>query len=345
MAAAKTVLALVATLAVCAAGPMDGVVPLGETEDEKGLTARPAEPSPLIAQLGDGNWQVREEATRKLIAMGGAAREPLRQAARSGDAEVRWRASYALSRIDGAFAEPEPDRARTLYASAARARQQRGSEAAARLMYQAVIRRHPGTRWAEAARERLGGLGPEAEPERRPGAVEHLVERLGSAQWAERQRASWQLAALGAAAKPALERAAAGPDAEVAWRAKRLLERLALAEQGARSRAAARSHVVRLGMLARLFGDEIPPNRPTDLDSLVRALASDEPGEVAHARELLLNLGADAVPALVRGLEGAGEVHAVEIIDLLGKATGERLGFEPKRWLAWWRQLRKQGKP
>ena len=93
----------------------------------------------------------------------------------------------------------------------------------------------------------------------------------------------------------------------------------------------------------RLFGDEVPPNRPTDLDGLVRALASNEPGEVAHARELLLNLGTDSVPPLMRGLETADEVAGVEIMDLLRQITGQELGFNAGRWLAWWRQLRKRG--
>ena len=337
------VVVLVALAGSAWAGPVDGVVPPGEERDEKGLAARPTDPAPLIAQLGHASWQVREQAMRGLIAVGGAARDALRKAARSTDAEVRWRAGYALSRLEGGRAEPEPDKARLLYKAAAEARQQRGNEGAARLLYQAVIRRHPHTPWAGAARERLAHLGPEAEAEGKAQDPDRLVEQLGSPNWAERQRASWRLAGLGAAAKAALERAASGPDPEVAWRARRLSERIELAEQGAKSRAAARSQSARLGMLARLFGDEVPPNRPTDLDGLVLALASSEAGEVAHARELLLNLGTDSVPPLMRGLEGAGEVAGVEIMDLLRQITGQELGFNAKRWLAWWRQLRKRG--
>ena len=63
-----------------------------------------------------------------------------------------------------------------------------------------------------------------------------------------------------------------------------------------------------------------------DMDDLVRTLASDDPSEVAHAREVLLNLGPDAVDALMRGLDGCSEVVGVEIIDLLRRATGEKLG-------------------
>ena len=45
----------------------------------------------------------------------------------------------------------------------------------------------------------------------------------------------------------------------------------------------------------------------------------------------------------MRGLESAGEVAGVEIMDLLRQITGQELGFNARRWLAWWRQLRKRG--
>jgi hypothetical protein len=339
-------IALFVALPVLAgAAPLDGAAPLGREPDERTLTAKPADAAPLIALLGHGDWRVREKAMHDLVALGGAARDALRKAARSQDAEVRWRASYALSRLDADLGKPEPDKARLLYASAAQARRQRGAEAAARLFYQAVVKRYPDSRWAAAARERLAELDPAAAP--LPGGapsekeLERLVARLGSPSWAERQQATWRLAALGPAAKAALERAAEGADREAAWRAKRLLERIELADKGARSRAEARSRSLRMGMLARLFGDSVAPNRPTDLDGLVRALAGDDAGDVAHAREVLLNLGTDAVPALIRGLEGCGEVAAVEAIDLLRQITGQDIGFASERWLAWWRKLRK----
>lgn len=340
-------LALIVVTASAAAAPLDGTAPLAPDPDEKGLTARPADPSPLIAQLGDANWAVRDRAMQGLIAMGAAARDALRRAARSRDAEVRWRASYALSRPEFGFAARGPDRARLLYRSAATARRQAGNEGDARLLYQAVVESHPKTRWATAARERLAELEPDPQPEANVSdeAVARLVRQLASPDWALRQRASWQLARLGNRSKAALARAAEGADREVAWRARRLFERIDLAESGTRSRADASRRSARVGMLARLFGDEVQPNRPTDLDSLVRALSSADPGDVAHAREVVLNLGTDAVPALLRGLEGCDEVAGVEIMDLLREITGEKLGFAPARWLAWWRQLRKRGRP
>ena len=53
----------------------------------------------LIKQLGDPTWQVREDATQKLIAIGTPARGELLKAARSQDAEVAARAQRALTKI------------------------------------------------------------------------------------------------------------------------------------------------------------------------------------------------------------------------------------------------------
>jgi len=333
---------LLATLA--AAGPLDGIVPFGDDEDERGLTTLPTDPKPLVADRGHPDWQAREKAMRLLIAIGARARDALREAARSDDAEVRWRAGYVLARINGGFAKPEPDRARLLYAAAAETRKQRGKEADARLLYQSVIRQHPNTRWAQAAREQLAGLGPARAKAPKPVDAAELVRQLASRDWATRQRASCRLAQLGAAAKATLKEAAGRGDTEVAWRARRLLARIELAERGAASHAEARRASVKLSMLARLFGDEVAPNQPTDLDALVRALASKDTSEVGHAREVLLGLGADALPSLLRGLESADEVAAVEIIDILRQTTGEGLGFDPKPWLAWWRRIRSRGR-
>ncbi len=339
-------LALIATLlaALAAAGPLDGIVPFGDDGDERGLTTLPTDPKPLVADLGHPDWQAREKAMRLLIAIGAPARDALREAARSDDAEVRWRAGYILARIDGGFAKPEPDRARLLYAAAAETRQKPGKEADARLLYQSVIRQHPGTRWAKAARERLARLVPARAEAPNPVDATGLVRRLASRDWATRQRASWRLAQLGSRAKAALTEAASSGDTEVAWRARRLLDRIALAERGAASHAEARSASAKLSLLARLFGDEVAPNQPTDLDALVRALASKDTSEAGHAREVLLGLGADALPSLLRGLESADEVAAVEIIDILRQTTGEDLGFDPKPWLAWWRRIRSRGR-
>ena len=340
------VFGVAACVALAVAGPLDGVVPLGEDPDEqKSRAAKPAELEALTAKLGHTAWRVREQSMTALIAMGETARGALRSAVRSGDAEVRWRAGYALSRLGGSFAKPEADRARALYASAAEARAQAGAGDVARLLYREVIKRFPRTRWAAAARERLAALGPDpgpanaAEPEAK--LIARLVAQLGSANWAERQEASWRLAQLGTAAGPALTKAAAGRDAEVAWRARRVLK--AIEASRSRPMRGARRSSVRLGMLARLFGEDDPSARPTDIDDLVRTLGSGQPAELAHAREVLLNLGADAVGALMRSLDGCSEVVGVEIMDLLHHATGQKLGFDAARWQAWWRTLQRDG--
>jgi len=339
---------VVLAAAASAAAPVDGVVPAGEDErEEKSLAAKPVDAAPLVSKLGHEHWRVREAAMRGLIRMGGAARDALRAARRSGDAEVRWRAAYALSQIERPFAPAERDDARLLYASAVQAHAQTRGADAARLLYAEVVKRYPTTRWAAAARERLARLGSDGRPGPKARAPEPdaagLVDQLGSPDWAVRQRASWRLAALGEGARPALERGAKAPDPEVAWRARRLLERLAAARGGHGLGRAARRPSVRLSMLARLFGEDGPPSRPSDLGALVEALASSDAGEVAHAREVLLNLGPDAVAALVGGLDACGEVAAVEVMDLLGRITKEGLGFDRTRWQAWWRAVRKAG--
>jgi hypothetical protein len=53
----------------------------------------------LIEQLGDDAWQAREKATKELIALGRPAVAKVTEAARSGDAEVKWRAAHVLKEI------------------------------------------------------------------------------------------------------------------------------------------------------------------------------------------------------------------------------------------------------
>jgi len=53
----------------------------------------------LVEQLGDDAWQVREKATKDLIALGRPAVAKVTEAARSGDAEVKWRAAHVLKEI------------------------------------------------------------------------------------------------------------------------------------------------------------------------------------------------------------------------------------------------------
>jgi len=53
----------------------------------------------LIDQLGDHDWEVRDQATRDLIKLGKPALQKLLAATRSTDAEVKWRADHILREI------------------------------------------------------------------------------------------------------------------------------------------------------------------------------------------------------------------------------------------------------
>jgi len=334
----KRVVAVLLASVTAWAVPMEMGAQEGADQDSEKVAAKAADASALVAKLGDGNWQVRERAMRALIALGAPARDALRSALTSPDLEVRWRARYALTRLDAHFDLPEVDRARQLYAAAARGRAQEGGEEAARALYQEAIARFPKTRWAAAARERLASL----RSRRKPAVVDEagvarLVAQLGAASWAERQEASVRLAALGEAARAALEGAAKSSDPEVAWRARRLLERL----EAGRSRAGERGVSRRFGVRIEVMGDMarrwMRRRGGSEMDRLVRALGSENAAEVTVARDALLNFGPEAIDALVRGLEGSSEVAAVEIMDLLHRITQQNLGFDPERWRAWWR--------
>jgi RNA polymerase sigma factor (sigma-70 family) len=62
----------------------------------------------LIAQLDDDDFDVREKATEKLIALGRAAEAAVRKAASSGSAEVRLRAGRILERLEKGSAGDGP---------------------------------------------------------------------------------------------------------------------------------------------------------------------------------------------------------------------------------------------
>jgi hypothetical protein len=79
-------------------------VDLKETGGNDPSIAKKAER--LIDQLGDDAWQVREKATKDLIALGRPAVAKLTEAARSGDTEVKWRASHVLKEIAERFPPP-----------------------------------------------------------------------------------------------------------------------------------------------------------------------------------------------------------------------------------------------
>ena len=310
--------------------------------------AKPGEVRALVARLGDAGWQVRDKAMQDLIALRGAARDALRAALASQDPEVRWRAGYVISLLDVDLAFPPTNPARTLYTQAAEARARQDGEAEARTLYARGGKEPPDTPWAEAARERLAALGPAEPPDKKApdeAAVARLASQLGSAEWPKRQEASSRLAALGAAARPALEAAAAGPDPEAAWRARRLLERLAATQSPSEPKPGPRPEPrLAVTILGEAPRPRLLPGYTTDFDLLIRALATNDGPQTVRAREVLLNLGQDAVPPLVRALAACDEPTGVEIMDLLSQITKARLGFTPSRWQAWWRERQERGK-
>jgi len=78
-----------------------GVAVSVERLTEELRLADPAAVAPLIRDLGAERHETREEATRKLIALGPAAERGLRKAAESDDPEVRSRAKEILGAIYG----------------------------------------------------------------------------------------------------------------------------------------------------------------------------------------------------------------------------------------------------
>jgi hypothetical protein len=345
-----TRLALVLFLPVQAAlgVTMDGPATDAPPKRKSAPVARAGELAPIVARLGDADWEVREKAMRELIALRDAARPALQEARRSQDPEVRWRATYALSLLDITLEPVGPDAARTLYASAAAARGQKDGQEAARRLYAEVVERFPATRWAAAARERLAALRTEKEPKaaKPPGAeaIAQLVAQLGHASWEKRQEATERLVALGEAARPALTAAAQGHDPEVAWRARSILERLDARPVSGKAASDGSNAKLAVELFGRAIRAKQRAAEPSDLDALVRGLAGDDQAEAARAREVLLNVGSDAIPPLLRGLEAATEVAGVEIMDLLREISHQDLGFNPDRWQAWWRARQEREK-
>ena len=298
----------------------------------------PKELPALIESLSSDSAVEREEATRALVAAGPVARPLLRKALEGPDPEVRWRAAYALAAIEEVVDRPDRDPARALFAEAVSVEKDK-----AKALFRQVIERFPGTRWAAAAKERLAERPRGQEPRREEKAdAESLVAKLSSTRWAERQAATIRLAEMGEAARPALEKAAGSLDPAVAWQAKRLLERLGSSSR----RPAPQARRLRSpNVIVELLGEnpQRPPVGISALDGLVARLSDDDPWQVARARLAIEAIGLEATDALIRALETADEVTAVEIMDLLRRVTGCRLGFRKARWLTWWREQQERG--
>jgi HEAT repeat protein len=76
------------------------------------------------------------------------------------------------------------------------------------------------------------------------------------------------------------------------------------------------------------------------LADLRRALASGRPAKAIPAARALGRLGdADSVPQLIHLLDQGGEL-AEASSDALSRITLQRLGANPARWIAWWREWR-----
>ena len=82
-----------------------------------------------------------------------------------------------------------------------------------------------------------------------------------------------------------------------------------------------------------------PALAPT-VAELRRALASGRPVKAARAARALSRLGdADSVPVLIQLVDGGGELAAAAS-EALSEITLQRLGQDPMRWIAWWREWR-----
>jgi hypothetical protein len=164
-----------------------------------GQTTRPAAPGEvarLIGQLGDGEYSVREAASRRLVELGEAARPALQAAMAEGDDEVRQRARSVLF----AISELTPQRQAEIAASVAKAYARADYVAAAREQELLARRRRPtvaqclavgnhwqlANRWPEAVAgyqralervEQVLGGDPETDPPPQP--AEEDRKRLG----------------------------------------------------------------------------------------------------------------------------------------------------------------------
>ena len=82
------------------------------------------------------------------------------------------------------------------------------------------------------------------------------------------------------------------------------------------------------------------PALPPLVADLRRALASGRPAKAIPAARALGRLGdADSVPELIHLLDHGGEL-ADASSDALARITLQRLGSDPVRWIAWWREWR-----
>ncbi len=259
------------------------------------------DPEQLIKQLGADEYRVREEATRKLRALGTAARAALEKGVRSKDPEVRERAGMLLSEI--VWKLPP--------------------ELAARLGE--FGRRFSGyVKASEPARlQLLSDLRSRAPAEAEPYLLQAAKEQTGP------QARAWLAGLLGiyrsAAAEKALLAASRGEDrfcrAQAAtalggFEGKKATARLlgmAIDDDPTVRRAALQA----LGRRGPLGAGAAPAvlKRLGDVDETVRAAAAEAAGRIGDRRALealwkLTAASEGSVSARVRAIEAAGRLAA-----------------------------------
>jgi hypothetical protein len=212
----------------------------------------------------------------------------------------------------------------------------------------ALLDTAPGSPGRAAAIERLAAAPPAK-------VIPLLVERLPGPVESEEDAAPPRalgpipaaLAALGAPALPAL--VAALQDAETGRRRAAAVLLGALGDPAAFPALADRAfdadpRVAAAAAAALAAHRRHPAMRPVP-EKLRRALLS---GVASRATGAARALGAlrdvEAVPLLVQVLESSDRIPAGAAADALARITLQRLGTDPRRWLAWWKTNRGRGR-
>lgn len=287
----------------------------------------------LVARLGDPDWTRRQAATSQLVAAGSQAVPELRRAMRSPDAEVRYRALYILGRIRATVAPEDDAQARRAFEQCLRFAAEHPEKAdEVQRQFRQVAQRYAGTKWAEAAEERAAGKEP-PDTARRPQAVAGppvevpgLIAALESPDWAVRKGATDELIRAGEGSVAALADIKT-TDPEVLWRVEMI-----------RNQIARKSAAVPKPMLSELDPepDDFLALSPGPAAALISRLRRFDTREARAARRELVELGDQAIPALLRALDSENDLVKIEIMDILREITGQELGFRPERWKKWW---------
>ena len=192
---------------------------------------------------------------------------------------------------------------------------------------------------------RLVQGGPEAAAAlvaRLPGPLEVKGAEAVASPLEERGPIFAGVAALGRSAEKPLLAALEDADPELRLAALTLLARLG--DPATLSRLAARVHDedarVAAGASEALASARGTAALSPIVADLRRALASGRPSRAISASRALGRLGdADSVPQLIHLLDQGGEL-AEASSDALSRITLQRLGVNPARWIAWWREWR-----